>query len=148
MDSQQSKLIVVAAWKAFASRDPGQIAAVFTPDARWIAPKDNATAVALGYASGMEGRDAIVHFLTQEFRRLFVQDVSIDFRGFYADGSTVVVEERTRATLANGRAYDNDYCFVFELEDGKVKQVREYMDTLGGQRMVFGDAAPGRIVAA
>ncbi|MER6945922.1 hypothetical protein ABT294_18005 [Nonomuraea sp. NPDC000554] len=38
----------------------------------------------------MVGRDAIVRF-----PRIFVADVTVDFRGFYADGDVVVV-------LANG----------------------------------------------
>jgi uncharacterized protein len=49
----------------------------------------------------------------------------------------VIVEERMRAK-ANGRDYDNTYCLVFKLQDGRIRQVREYMDTLGGERMIFG----------
>jgi hypothetical protein len=41
------------------------------------------------------------------------------------------------ATLANGNHYTNDYCFVFELRDGLIHRVREYMDTAKGMRMVF-----------
>jgi ketosteroid isomerase-like protein len=73
-----------------------------------------------------------------EIWKLFVANVSVDFRGFYADGDVVVVEERMRASLANGDAYDNDYCFVFELEDGLICRVREYMDTAKANLMVFG----------
>ena len=51
----------------------------------------------------------------------------------------VVVEERMRATLADGGRYDNDYCFVFELENGLIRRVREYMDTAKGHRMIFGE---------
>ena len=61
-----------------------------------------------------------------------------EFRGFYADGNVVVIEQRLRATLANGNAYDNDYCFVLELDNGLIHRVREYMDTAKGNRMVFG----------
>jgi ketosteroid isomerase-like protein len=50
----------------------------------------------------------------------------------------VVIEQRLRATLPNGNAYDNDYCFVLELENGLIRRVREYMDTAKGNRMVFG----------
>jgi hypothetical protein len=35
----------------------------------------------------------------------------------------------------------NDYCFVFELRDGLIHRVREYMDTARGHRMVFGEGA-------
>jgi uncharacterized protein len=66
---------------------------------------------------------------------VFVSDVSIDLRGVYADGDTVIVEERMRATLADGGHYDNDYCFVFEMDDGRIRRVREYMDTKRGAEL-------------
>jgi ketosteroid isomerase-like protein len=138
MNSQLSRQVVIDAWQAFASRDPEQIGAVFTPDAEWIAPPGNATALALDGPSHMVGREALVQFLSVEFRKLFTHDVKIDFKGVYADGERVVVEERMTAALADGRPYANDYCFVFELEGGKIRRVREYMDTAAGHRMIFG----------
>lgn len=138
MTSDQSRQIVLDAWKAFASQDPAQAAPFFTEDAEWIAPPGNATAIALDGPSHMVGRDAIAAFATQGFRRMF-SDVRIEFLTVLADGDTVVVEERMRAQ-ANGRPYDNAYCFIFKLQDGRIRQVREYMDTLGGERMIFGEA--------
>ena len=129
LDSNRSKQIVIAAWQAFATRDPLQVAAVFSADAEWLAPPENATAMALDGTSHLIGRDRIVHFLTTEFGTVFVDDVSIEFRNVHADGDTVIVEERMRATLRDGGKYDNDYCFVFELHDGLIRRVREYMDT-------------------
>jgi uncharacterized protein (TIGR02246 family) len=136
-----NRAVVQAAWRAFATHDAEQIAAFFTEDAEWLAPAGNATAVALDAPSHMIGRQAITHFLAHEFSRLFVSDVAVDFRGFYVDGDRVVVEETMTATLANGNAYRNDYCFVFELRDGLIRGVREYMDTARGHRDVFGGAA-------
>jgi ketosteroid isomerase-like protein len=43
-----------------------------------------------------------------------------------------------QATLANGRPYDNDYCFIFELTDGRIRRVREYMDTHRSRLAVLG----------
>lgn len=138
MTSDQSRQLVLDAWAAFASQDPAQAARFFAEDAEWIAPARNATAVALDAPSHMTGRDMIARFATQGFRRLF-REAAVEFLGVYADGDTVVVEERMRA-IANGRPYDNTYCFVFKLVEGRIKQVREYMDTLGGERMIFGEA--------
>ncbi len=138
MDLERNKKLVIDAWKAFASRDPQRVSAVFAEDAEWIAPKGNATAVALGGTHHMIGRDAIVHFITVEFHKLFTEGVKIEFRGMYAEGSTVIVEERFQATLAGGKLYDNDYCFFFELRDGLIWRVREYMDTLRGKEIILG----------
>lgn len=141
MTPRTSKDIVADAWRAFASRDPARIAASFTPDAQWLAPEGNATAIALNCTHHMIGRDAIAHFLTVAFPKLFVDDVSVEFSNIHADGQTVIVEERMRATLANGRRYDNAYCFVFVLEGERIAHVREYMDTKRGWACIFGEGA-------
>ncbi|MGC7100962.1 nuclear transport factor 2 family protein [Amycolatopsis lurida] len=138
--SPRNRDLVQHAWKAFATHDADQIAAVFTEDAEWLAPPGNATAVALGGSHHMAGRAAIVRFLAEDFPRFFVSDVAVTFHGFHADGDRVVVEETMTATLANGNHYENDYCFVFELRDGLIHRVREYMDTARGHRQVFGEA--------
>jgi uncharacterized protein len=137
-----SKEVVMRAWGEFASRDPERVGAVFAADAEWLAPPDNATARALGGTHHMIGRDRIVRFLTAEFGTVFVADVSVDFKGMFADGDTVIVEERMQATLAHGGHYDNDYCFVFELEGGLIKRVREYMDTQRGAAMLASPQRP------
>src|SRR3954469_11176138 len=93
MTSQQSRETVQRAWQAFATRDAERISAFFDEDAQWLAPAGNATAVALDVTNHMVGREAIVHFLTIDFPRLFVEDVAVTFRGFHADGDVVVVEE-------------------------------------------------------
>ncbi|PDT89165.1 ketosteroid isomerase [Bradyrhizobium sp. Y36] len=128
--------IVLNAWKTFSSRDAMRIAALFTDDAEWIAPKGNATAVALGHTDHMTGPHEIARFIAQEMHKMF-SNVDIAFRGVYADGDVVIVEERMRATLPGGEPYENDYCFVFTVAGDRIRQVREYMDTRKGWRMVF-----------
>jgi ketosteroid isomerase-like protein len=140
MTSEHNRELVQRAWRSFATREKDLVASFFAEDAEWLAPPGNATAVALGATHHMVGRDAIVHFLAVDFPRMFVADVAVEFRGFYGDGDVVVVEEGMQATLANGNAYRNDYCFIFELRDGLIQRVREYMDTAKGHRMVFGDS--------
>ncbi|WP_024507065.1 nuclear transport factor 2 family protein [Bradyrhizobium sp. ARR65] len=131
-----AKDIVINAWKTFKTRDAGLIAGLFTPDAEWIAPEDNATAVALSHTHHMIGADQIAHFIAFEMHKLF-SEIDISFRGIHADGDTVIVEERMRATLPGGRPYDNDYCFVFKLADERISLVREYMDTRRGWQAIF-----------
>lgn len=143
----ENKQRIMEMWRAFGSRDEALIAAFFHEDAVWTAPHNNATAVALGAPSGFTGAANIAHFIARDFGRLFTRDVTSEQKGIYADGDVVIVESRLRATLANGRHYDNDYCFVFELEGGRVKLMREYMDTAKGYRMIFGDEAEARFAA-
>lgn len=66
---------------------------------------------------------------------MFGSEVTIEFGTVIAEGDAVVVEERMRATLPSGTPYDVDYCFVFELRDGLIHRVREYLDTRRGLEM-------------
>jgi ketosteroid isomerase-like protein len=140
MSAEDNKRAAMATWKAFASRDPAEIAAMFTDDAQWFAPPGNATAAALNATKHVMGKADIVQFIAFEFGKLFARDVKLDFKGLYGDGDIVVVEHRLRATLANGAPYDNDYCFVLEMENGRIRRMREYMDTAKGHRMIFAAA--------
>jgi ketosteroid isomerase-like protein len=135
-----SKDVVITAWKTFSSRDANRIAALFTDDAEWIAPKGNATAVALDHTDHMIGAPQIARFIAQDMHRMF-SEIDIAFRGVYADGDVVIVEETMRATLAGGKSYANDYCFVFTVAGDRIREVREYMDTRKGWRMVFAEEA-------
>jgi len=46
-----------------------------------------------------------------------------------AEGPYVVVQARGEATTKAGLPYNNEYCFVYRIEDGTIKEVTEYMDT-------------------
>ncbi|GAA5176373.1 hypothetical protein GCM10023321_84600 [Pseudonocardia eucalypti] len=129
--------IVRDAFQALASNDPDRISSVLTEDAEWLSPPGNATAVALDATNHMVGSKAIARFFAEDFPRLFARDVAVAFHGMHTDGERVTVEATMTATLANGNPYDNDYCFVFELRDGLIHRVREYVDTARGHRMVF-----------
>lgn len=46
-----------------------------------------------------------------------------------ADGDYVIVQARGLATTKTGIEYNNEYCFVYRLENGTIKEVVEYLDT-------------------
>ena len=46
-----------------------------------------------------------------------------------AEGDTVVVECRGKVTTKTGKRYDNTYCWVLRMRDGKIAALTEYMDT-------------------
>ena len=53
-----------------------------------------------------------------------------------ADGDTVAVESRGCVTTVRGDLYNNQYCLIFELKDGKITAQREYADTLMVDRVL------------
>lgn len=46
-----------------------------------------------------------------------------------AEGDTVVVLARGAVTTKAGKPYENDYCFVIAVKDGRIAEIAEYMDT-------------------
>jgi ketosteroid isomerase-like protein len=154
-ETADARSAVIALYQAYGSRDPAQIRACLTEDAVWIAPPGNATQVALGLGDAGDagapdgsnnlGRDAIADFMAHRFGQLFT-GVTNEVRHILADGDHAVIEHRLSATLPNGRPYVNDYCFVFRVENGRVAEIREYMDTRGGWAQAFGDGPAGTLV--
>jgi ketosteroid isomerase-like protein len=127
----QTKEFVLDAWKTFGTGDPDRIGAVFTGDAEWLAPAGNAAARILG-GHHLVGRERIVAFLTQELPVVFGPGLSSDVEAVVAEGDTVVLQTRLRAQLPNGRRYDNAYCFLVTLRDGRIHRIREHLDTHQG----------------
>lgn len=56
-----------------------------------------------------------------------------------AEDDRVVVEAEGYAELNNGRVYNPQSAFVFEIADGKVKGVREYLDTQHAHDIFFAE---------
>jgi ketosteroid isomerase-like protein len=46
-----------------------------------------------------------------------------------AEGPYVVVQAQGEAVTKAGAPYNNEYCFIYRVEDGVIKEVTEYLDT-------------------
>jgi uncharacterized protein len=55
--------------------------------------------------------------------------ISSTIHNIIAEGELVVVQSTGQATTTSGRPYNNTYCQVFRIRDGKIREVTEYMDT-------------------
>lgn len=71
----------------------------------------------------------------------FPQGLTFTILDMVAEGDKVAVEATSEGQHASGAIYTNEYHFLFEFADGKLRQLREYMDTervtdvlCGGQR--------------
>lgn len=50
--------------------------------------------------------------------------------GMLAEGPFVACEAESLGVLGNGRTYNNQYHFLFEIRDGSIAAVKEYLDTM------------------
>src|SRR6516162_1542149 len=60
--------------------------------------------------------------------KAFPQGLRTEITKTHAAGDAVIVELTNRGKAFNGKDYENEYCFVFELEGGKIRRIREYVD--------------------
>ncbi len=56
-------------------------------------------------------------------------DPKVHVHNIFSKGKWVCVESNSTGTTLDGKVYDNDYCWVFEVSNGKIDAMREYMDS-------------------
>ena len=81
-----------------------------------------------GKFAGVREYDTIVGTI-DAFKQLLPTGLRPEFKSFTAEDDRVVVEFEGNATTSDGQPYNNQYCMVFTLCDGKIKQVNEYFCT-------------------
>jgi uncharacterized protein len=99
-------------------------------DASWIVTGQ------YSWSHEFKGKDAILNGLMGHFRSFFaVRPRSVAFN-FIAEGDYVVVEARGDNVTKAGLRYDNHYCMVWRIENGKIKQIKEYCDSALVERVL------------
>jgi uncharacterized protein len=103
----------------------------------WRSVTDAYRIVVMGRSSWsqtVEG-DALLKYLEYVRARFNAPGKTVPER-FIADGDIVAVEARGDNYSASGERYDNEYCLIFRFEDGKIAEMREYMDTAFCERVL------------
>ena len=119
--SEQNKQVVLKFIQAMGTNDPDTAATCLTPDAFTLAK---------GFSkfAGVRRWETIVATIEQ-FKKLVPTGLRPEIHTVTGEGDRVVVEFEGHATLSNGKPYCNQYCMVFTLHAGKIKQVNEYFCT-------------------
>ena len=75
------------------------------------------------------GKSSVLNDLLGVLRSRLADRYRATAQRIIAEGPHVVVQARGQTTTKAGVPYNNEYCFVYRLEDGAIKEVTEYMDT-------------------
>ncbi len=95
-------------------------------DAVWT-PMSNSDIPGAGAHHGHKG---IIDEFLVPVRGLFVgKDPYNTIESMISKGDMVACETHGAGKLNNGKTYDNRYCWIVQIKDGKIFQIREYMDT-------------------
>ena len=131
--AQANKATVTAFFEALNKNDIDTIVDTYAPDG-------SVRTMGNTLISGTTGRDEIAA-LSGGILDVFPQGLTFTILDMVAEGDKVAVEATSEGRHASGAIYSNEYHFLFEFVDGKLYQLREYMDTervtdilCGGQR--------------
>ncbi len=113
----------------------GDLAAVadsFAEDATWWLHGT------LPLAGVKRGRAAIVEFLSSAGTLYQAGTQTFAFGDVTAEGDRAVLEWTVQAVAtATGQPYDNAYCGVFRVREGRIVEVREYLDSLHAAQVLY-----------
>jgi ketosteroid isomerase-like protein len=75
------------------------------------------------------GKETVRKELLEPLFAQFADRYTNTAQRFIAEGDYVVVECRGAVTTTAGKPYNNSYCWVCRLADGKLRELTEYLDT-------------------
>jgi uncharacterized protein len=129
-----SKAVIRRYFDALQTADEEAIRPFFAEDATWTL-----RAGELPMSGTWEGRDTIIDgFFATAMGHYEPGSISLEITGMIAERDQVVLQWTSRARTRQGRSYENGCIGVFTIREGKIQDVREYMDTLYASEVAFG----------
>jgi len=117
--SEENKQVALRFIEAMSTNDPAGAAATLAPDG---------AAVTKGFSKFAGTRKAeLVIAAIESFKTLFPEGLRLSVNTVLAEGDRVVVEAEGHGVTAEGKPYENQYCFVVTLRDGRIVQFNEYL---------------------
>ena len=122
-DLEANKALVRLYFERMASDDPA-VGELLAEDAAWWVPPSTA------YGGTYEGREAVLALMGSA-KDLYdaATPLEVDIQQLIAEGEWVSAQFVMRARSAKGEPYENYYHFAFQIRDGLIVRVHEYLDT-------------------
>lgn len=132
--AEDNKRLVRTAFDGLAEADATAFLDLMAEDFSWVIEGQSK------WSRRYDGKSAVRREL---FRPLF-ENFATPYRNraeeIIAEGDRVVVLCKGEVKTKAGEDYNNDYCYVIRMRDGKMVELREYMDTaLAEARLTFGE---------
>jgi ketosteroid isomerase-like protein len=121
MTPEQKKELVCRILKTLLEKsDLAGVSSHLSEQIEWREPGDT--------FKGQRGHALIRDVLARK-DQLFPEGLEVRMHNVHCDGDTVIVELTNRGHTFSGRLYENEYCFVCDLEGERIRRVTEYVDT-------------------
>ncbi|XVQ14979.1 nuclear transport factor 2 family protein [Spirillospora sp. CA-255316] len=119
--TRDNKDVALTYLKALGEGDPGLMDTVLADDFETMARGS-------AMICGLRNREDVLAFLTA-VPSIFKNGIRFETESVTAEEGRVVCQVKGFSTLANGTEYNNEYIFLFQLRDGKIYHMDEYIDT-------------------
>lgn len=123
IETETNRALMTKAFDGLSRGDPAHFMPLFAENIEWRVMGSSA------WSKHVTGLEAVQRDLVAPLFARFAGPYLTIPELILADGDRVVVLAKGDAETHEGARYDNDYCFVFRLEEGRIVEVREYMDT-------------------
>jgi ketosteroid isomerase-like protein len=123
MTAERNKRVMQEIFSAMSRGDGRPLVAAMADDISWTISGTTA------WSRTYRGKQAVIDELFRPLGRLLAGPMTQTAQRLVAEDNVVVVECRGHAVTKDGKPYDNSYCWVCRLEDGKLKELTEYLDT-------------------
>ena len=118
-----SKQLVRDAFEGLGRSDIRPLTELMTDDFAWIIEGQSR------FSRRYDGKEAVKRDLLDMLFQAFATPYRFTIDEIIAEGERVVVLGRGEVKTKAGKDYNNSYCFVLKLADGKLVELREYLDT-------------------
>jgi ketosteroid isomerase-like protein len=137
MGTEDNRRTMTEVYEAIARGDGSRFVERLADDAVLVLTGDNS------WSGIHRGKAAILRFFGVVARLAPGTRRTVPF-AVLADGDRVAIEARGEMTTRAGAPYRNHYCLVFRLRDGKIVEMKEYLDSAYCERVLgrYPDDAP------
>ena len=87
---------------------------------------------------GTRTKKEVVNF-AKNILSSFPHGIKFNIIGITAEGERVAVEINGEAVHSSGQTYNNQYHFLLKIKEGKIIELKEYMDTQLAAKVLLGE---------
>lgn len=135
MSDLEANKAVVRAWAtALTANDTAGVMKLYADDI-------HITTMGHTLISGRYGPEQVSTFV-HSVLDVFPEGLNMQVHSMIAEGDYVAVEATASGIHVSGADYVQDYHFVFRIEDGKIEELKEYLDTEAVTDIICGGNRP------
>ena len=131
MGATENRRLIEDYFRKVGAGDPSLPEALSDDVVWWVPPGSD-------MAGLYEGKPAVLEMFAKGIGLYSQTDpMRVTVEELVAEGETVCAQVVIEAKTAGGRDYRNHYHFVFKIRDGKIRAVKEYVDTKYAHDVLF-----------